>query len=181
MKIYPVQLAQISTNPDEKIVIAALPDKKEKTQNTQPTSQPVDESKKKEISDLIEKLGADPQIRGWAVSSLVDIGKQAVPALIKALKHKNENVRSEAARTLGKLGDKHAVSALIEALENDKDFFVRVLAAQALGKLGDKHAVPALTKALKDVDAVHMAAEEALEEIRNPRPGSWPFFNKSPE
>ena len=76
--------------------------------------------------------------------------RSAVPALINVLLNDDDDaLRSEAAGTLGELGDKRAVPALINAL-NDDDEWIRASAVDALGELGDKSAVPALINALND-------------------------------
>ncbi|HEY9867396.1 MAG TPA: HEAT repeat domain-containing protein [Candidatus Obscuribacterales bacterium] len=78
----------------------------------------------------------------------------AVDALILALKDESDRteeggypLRRNAARALGKLGDKRAVSALIECLDC-ADVYVREAAAQSLEQLGDNSCVPALIKLL---------------------------------
>ncbi|MEM4359193.1 MAG: HEAT repeat domain-containing protein, partial [Candidatus Bilamarchaeaceae archaeon] len=77
---------------------------------------------------------------------VVAIGEPAVPALIDALKDKNEDVRYGAAIALGKIGDARAVPALIDSL-NDKGWIVREGAAKVLGRIGfDK--IPIEGKAL---------------------------------
>jgi HEAT repeat protein len=72
---------------------------------------------------------------GWkrreARLALVDIGKPAVPYLIKALKHRKPEVRWEAAKTLGAINDPSSGPALVSALE-DKRFEIRWLAAEGL-------------------------------------------------
>ncbi|MGG6241382.1 HEAT repeat domain-containing protein [Nodosilinea sp. AN01ver1] len=52
-------------------------------------------------------------------------------------------LRRNAARALGKLGDRSVVPALIQCLACD-DYYVRESAAQALEALGDSRAIPAL-------------------------------------
>jgi len=78
----------------------------------------------------------------------------AVDALIIALKDESDRteeggypLRRNAARALGKLGDKRAVSALIECLDCS-DVYVREAAAQSLEQLGDDCCIPALMKLL---------------------------------
>jgi hypothetical protein len=68
-----------------------------------------------DVKQLIQRL-ANFQTRAAARQELVLMGKEAVPALIAALKHPNEGVRWSAAKTLGEIGDESAVDALIEAL-----------------------------------------------------------------
>ncbi len=57
-------------------------------------------------------------------------------------------LRRNAARALGKLGDRKAVIPLIRCLEFP-DFYVREAAAQALEMLADKSCIPALMKFLE--------------------------------
>lgn len=74
----------------------------------------------------------------------------AVDALIAALEDEDYRtelgdypLRRNAARALGKLGDRRAVPGLLRSLDCS-DFYVREAAAQSLGMLGDPAAVPAL-------------------------------------
>lgn len=78
----------------------------------------------------------------------------AVLALVKALADEDDRtpeggypLRRNAARALGKIGDKRAVPALIENLECC-DFYVREAAAESLGLLGDTSAISGLNKLL---------------------------------
>lgn len=85
--------------------------------------------------------------RQKARKSLVIMGKQAVSSLTNALQNSELNqVRWEAAKTLGAICDISAVPSLVEALE-DKDPDVAWLAAEALKKL-KKAAWPTLLHAL---------------------------------
>lgn len=79
----------------------------------------------------------------------------AVDALILALKDESDRteeggypLRRNAARALGKLGDKRAVPVLIQCLDCS-DVYVREAAAQSLEQLGDDCCVPALIKLLE--------------------------------
>ncbi|MBE9145319.1 HEAT repeat domain-containing protein [Planktothrix mougeotii] len=79
----------------------------------------------------------------------------AVDALILALKDESDRteeggypLRRNAARALGKLGDKRAVSALIDCLDCS-DVYVREAATQALEQLGDEGCISALMKLLE--------------------------------
>jgi phycocyanobilin lyase alpha subunit len=78
----------------------------------------------------------------------------AVDALIAALRDESDRIelggyplRRNAARALGKLGDRRAVPGLTECLACE-DFYVRESAAQSLGMLGDASCVPALRSLL---------------------------------
>ncbi|MEH2308626.1 HEAT repeat domain-containing protein [Nostoc sp.] len=78
----------------------------------------------------------------------------AITGLIKALEDEADRtpeggypLRRNAARALGKLGDRQAVSPLITCLDCS-DFYVREAAAQSLDMLGDPVCIPALIKLL---------------------------------
>lgn len=75
---------------------------------------------------------------------------QAIAALVAALDDESDRsgdggypLRRNAARALGKLGDKTATPALIASLQCS-DVYVREAAAQALEAIGDERAIPAL-------------------------------------
>ena len=67
---------------------------------------------------------------------MVEIGEDAVPALIQALQDQVSNVRNNAARALGSIGEGavDAVPALIQLLK-DQDEWVRINAAWALEEI----------------------------------------------
>ena len=78
----------------------------------------------------------------------------AIEALIAALEDEADRtelggypLRRNAARALGKMGDRRAVPGLIKCLDCS-DFYVREAAAQALGMLGDPTCIPALMQLL---------------------------------
>lgn len=71
--------------------------------------------------------------------------------VLQALHSQDEEMREEAARALGELGDHRAVDPLIELLSDDNRY-VRREAAKSLGKIGDGRAIPPLIVALKDED-----------------------------
>jgi HEAT repeat protein len=66
-----------------------------------------------------------------AIAELIRIGKPAIPALIQALSHSNEEVRWGAAVTLGSIGDRRAAKPLGE-LTSDAIEKVRTAAFSAL-------------------------------------------------
>ncbi|MEM2908722.1 MAG: HEAT repeat domain-containing protein, partial [Candidatus Bilamarchaeaceae archaeon] len=100
----------------------------------------VNEEQLKEITRMFEE-GKTWEERNGAAIALGKIGDaRAVPALIDALKDKNEDVRYGAAWALGEIAEKGgdcsaAVPALIDALKDEKRD-VREGAAEALGKIG---------------------------------------------
>lgn len=96
-----------------------------------------------------------------------------VKELIKALRHKDADMRIKAAAALGRLGGTTAVNALIQSLESDPMGSVRFFAADSLGKIAGKEAIPPLTKALDNhKENVHQSAAIALgiiaDKVRNP-------------
>lgn len=117
----------------------------------------------RKIEQLIEQLGSSKfRIREAAAKELLALGKRAIPALRKALRSTDPDVRLRAQLLLNEID--RGVPNLIEELA-DKDPKVRQAAAQKLEPLGDKAlaAVPGLVKALKDPDeAVREAAASAL-------------------
>ncbi len=78
---------------------------------------------------------------------------KAVLPLLYCMNNKNENykIRLACAEALGKIGDKYAVTPLIDLVsdENEKSIYVRESAAQALGMIGDMRAVDSLVHILE--------------------------------
>jgi HEAT repeat protein len=91
--------------------------------------------------------------------------KDAVPALIEALKDGESWVREEAAQALRSIGSP-AVPALCGALK-DEDVEVRYLAAKALGDIGDKSAISPIKERLRgeQVSSVQYALTEAIKTL----------------
>jgi len=84
------------------------------------------------LESLMEMLASkDGMTRKKARKSLVAFGKQAVPSLTRALQNsKLDQLRWEAAKILGTIGDAKAIPPLVKALE-DSDQDVAWLAAIA--------------------------------------------------
>jgi phycocyanobilin lyase subunit alpha len=102
-----------------------------------------------------EDLGLRMYAAWWLGRFRVD-DPTAIDVLIAALNDEDDRteiggypLRRNAARALGKLGDKRAVPALIEALACP-DFYVREAAAQALETLGDIAGVATLLQLLRN-------------------------------
>jgi hypothetical protein len=87
------------------------------------------------LESLMDLLASkDGLIRQKARKSLVTLGKPAVSSLIEALQNSMIiQLRWEAAKTLGVIGDTRAIPALVDALE-DNDTDVTWVAAEALKK-----------------------------------------------
>ncbi|HET7159194.1 MAG TPA: HEAT repeat domain-containing protein, partial [Burkholderiales bacterium] len=103
------------------------------------------------LSPLLELLnGPDADLR---MQSALALGEQrdsrAVPALIKALKDDNANVRYHAIEALGKLKAVDAVDQLADIAES-KDFFLAFPALDSLAKIGDARVAPRIVPLLED-------------------------------
>jgi bilin biosynthesis protein len=125
-----------------------------------------------------------------AVKEAAAMGSPAVPALVKALKNRDERVRCGAAKALGDIGDPAAVKALVKKLK-DKGRFnvfegVRTIhseqvccnAARALGKIGDDSAYEHLVKKLTEFnDDMRAAAAGGLGDLKDER-AIWPLVDR---
>ncbi len=120
----------------------------------------------RKIEKLVEQLGDNKfRVREAATKELTALGKRAVPALRKALRSTDADVRLRAQVILNEI--ESGVPFLVAEL-TDKDPKVRKSAAERLEQLGDKAktAVPALVKALKDSDSsVREAVASAIAAI----------------
>lgn len=105
--------------------------------------------------------------RSWAANVLGELGAQsAFPALVRSLGDLDDEVRAKAATALGRLGDRRAVSYLLESLLGDPAPFVRARIAAALGRFGQPEVIDHLVRALGDQAWwVRMRSVEALEQI----------------
>jgi HEAT repeat protein len=138
------------------------------------------------IPVIVEMLdSSDPRVRTDALKVLEGIGdsdERVAPALLKALKHKEKEVRVLAAVNLGQMGPKYAKEALPLLLKGldvrdvkDQSFGGKAdsrqyLIVRALAKMGPlaEEAVPKLREILDDPkrEFVHPAAREALKKIQ---------------
>jgi len=83
------------------------------------------------------------KVREGARRVLVAMGKEAVPALIEALKDKDSLTRWEAAKALSEIADPETAPVLVDALE-DEDFDIRWLAAEGLIRMNIRGLEPLL-------------------------------------
>ncbi|NSW54250.1 MAG: HEAT repeat domain-containing protein [Anaerolineae bacterium] len=106
------------------------------------------------IEPLIEAIDIYVAGNQKVIPALVKIGKPAVEPLIAALTAESDEWgRSLAAETLGIIGDRRAVDALINLLQDDDESVrVKTYAAEALGKIGDPRAIRPITALLKTVE-----------------------------
>lgn len=87
--------------------------------------------------------------------------KELVPWLLAKLRDQSKDIRTRAARVLGKIKDRRAVEPLIELLK-DSEWSVRMEAIDALGSLNDVRAIAPLLKALTDCDESALAAKTLM-------------------
>jgi len=120
--------------------------------------------------DAVERLLGDKEVnlRVAAIGPAMTCGgTRAMPRLLRLLKDPSWEVRREAAKALGHMGDPVAVEGLGKALR-DHDHDVREAVAVALGRIGDPHAIGPLALTLIDDESfVRNAAYNALMEIDN--------------
>jgi HEAT repeat protein len=89
----------------------------------------------------------------------------SVEPLLFALKDREVDVRSAAARGLGRFQDRRAVEPLVQMLR-DRAPLARAAAAEALGRLGDARAVGWLVRLLRDAEpAVRSRASLSLRQL----------------
>lgn len=112
-------------------------------------------------------LKTDPFLAGRCVASGVKAGaaqQVVVDRLVNMLRYANEDMRENAVRALGEIGDAHAVEPLI-AILRDENWDMRRNAVDALVKIGSLAVEPLIT-ALHDVDEiVRDGVAEVLVEI----------------
>ena len=104
-------------------------------------------------------------------SVIINIGKKAVPTLIRTFKYAGKGrVRERVVDILGDIGDSRAATALANALDdkhNDySDMHIKIMIA--LGKLGDSRAVEAISNSMLKLSQradARLAAINALAEI----------------
>jgi hypothetical protein len=108
-----------------------------------------------EALPLLARLMESPlgNVSARAAFALGSLGERGVPALARALKNSDAEVRWKAAWGLTTAGPaaQGALPALIGALR-DSDALVRQQAAQALGRTGAREAVPALKARFAEED-----------------------------
>jgi len=112
------------------------------------------------VKKLIPMLGAD--FRDEVSETLIQMGREAVHILIPEILNHPEKIREGIGWVLGEIGDRRAVFALINLLD-DPCGHVRQVSAHALGKLRDLQGVKPLLKTLGDT--YHNVQETAAEAL----------------
>jgi len=118
---------------------------------------------KQNLAEIEELLSKAPSVE--AREELVQIGEQAIPALVAILKHDDPNMRGFATETLGKIRSNKAAEALIERFDDTIQIFdyydslaaedlvapptVSSLAYEAIVGIG----IPAIPSLLRSLDS----------------------------
>lgn len=112
--------------------------------------------------------GNDWYLKDKAVSALIKIGSPSVEFIIEGLRNKDPEIQALSVFILGKIGDKQAVEALIEVLNNkENESFLRVKSMEVLRKIGDKKTIAPIIKCLQDEDEeIRFTAIETLGQYR---------------
>lgn len=149
------------------------------------------------IDDLIENLNSDDEFIIEEAMGLLEMkADEAIDPLISALSSRKKNIKINAAKLLGVLGDPKAIDPLILTLRdnnklvrreastslsrlgaeavnpligilNDEDWRVRGAAAWALGNLNDERAIEPLEALVDDESAfVSSGAKNAIANIK---------------
>ncbi|MBQ7450471.1 HEAT repeat domain-containing protein [bacterium] len=129
---------------------------------------------KNDIQHRFESEEKLVQIRVLATKALANLkNMEAFNILLYCLNSKDENykVRLACAEAMGKLGDKYAVTPLINVVSDDdeKSVYVKESAVKALGMLGDERAVDTLVNILESkrglIDKFTYLKERAIESL----------------
>jgi len=121
----------------------------------------------------------DPVVRLAAVQALRKLqGQGMLESLESKCNDPDPNVRAESARALGTIGDRKAVSNLVELLRSDDNGFVRSAAAESLGQLGDRTATAFLIQVLtgEKPRPAQGSGQDGL--VISAQPGALPEFAK---
>lgn len=126
-----------------------------------------DNADHEKINTLIAQLAISDDVeRQYARECLVEIGRPAVPALIKALDNPQMRVRWEAAKALAKIADPVAAAKLVATLA-DEESDVRWVAGDALIAIGRPAIEPLLAGLIENRDSnwLYQGAHHVLHEL----------------
>jgi HEAT repeat protein len=119
------------------------------------------------VEPLLAALEENRIPRAVVCSTLLEIGAEAVPRLLRVVDHPEPVERSTAVELVGLLGDAADGRLLVERL-GDTSADVRAHAALALGRLGAADAAAAVRELLQDrIPFVRSAAAESLGLLRD--------------
>jgi HEAT repeat protein len=103
-----------------------------------------------QATKLVEQFNGEYEQRRSASETLVQLGEEALPALIEATRAENPMVRWEAVNALGYIGSPKAIPAVLERVLIDTDVHTRWRSIWALGCINDGSAQSRLQKYLTD-------------------------------
>lgn len=131
------------------------------------------------VAELSSRLAGDKEpaiTRAVICRSLGELKRpEARPSLIKALEDEDGDVRTEAARALGKIGHDEDAVLLARMMAIDTTHNGRVAAAEGLAKMKpkDPRVLISLSESLTNDDpAIRLSAYRALKEITGADPGT---------
>ena len=126
----------------------------------------VDENEvvRRQLFWALRKGNALHEAAGRVEARAILAGLQPDVILLEPLEEGDADVRREAALSLGRIGSKDGVDALLQTIREDDDPQVRWRAAMALGRIGDHGIIPVLQK-LVDAEEEQMVKEHLLEAI----------------
>jgi len=102
------------------------------------------------VEDFVEEEGS-PNLRTTALKAVGEIGSEDSTQLVAdQLAAENADVRSQAARSLGLIGDTRAIAPLTDVLADDDSDTVRASAAWALVQIGTEDALEAAAEYADD-------------------------------
>lgn len=132
------------------------------------------------VADIIETAYYDENEK-MQVSAVFAMGRSADkrwrPQVVAELENPNTELRFEAARACGELEAREAIPKLANLVEEDPDLEVQQMAVWAMGRIGGDVARELLEYYLEsDVEALSLAAEEALDEL-NLMDGTFDLFD----
>ena len=110
--------------------------------------------------------GQDAELKRSAIMALGELGdERAVPALVAEARRKSLD-DCEAVKSLGKIGGRAAIDALLGALVDER-CLIRCEAADALARIGDPCALEPMERLLSDKESVvRYRAELAIDKLR---------------
>jgi HEAT repeat protein len=120
---------------------------------------------------LVDALrSANPMLGVSAAKALMKYpGADVLPCFVAALPQAHVMAQQTIILALQRLGDRRAVTLLIDQLRQAESPTIRTALVQTLGKLGDPRAIPALRAALHDENHhVREWAAEALKWLGDP-------------
>lgn len=134
--------------------ITPTPSTVEKIKVPEEKSQSKDGITEKEISDLINNLSLDDLVMNEARDELIEIGKPAIPLLLKTLEKSKPDVRYLICEMLGKIRDERSIEVLVKLLQDKEDYTSSIAsaAARSLRNFADTSVIPHLISAITSTD-----------------------------